>query len=306
MQTMTSKALQILSTLCFISVFFSFGIAQTPMEVAGTATITATSSGNWSASSTWGGDIPLDDDRVLIPSGITVTVDGMIEEEFKSVRIANGAKLQFATDVNTELRTEYLFSGMNGSFEMGNSFDKINPDVTASLVFAWRGGTTEDEDIHRFVPGAVLMGPVRMHGSDKSSWTTLTVHPEAGSDQLILDTNPSGWKVGDKLVVAGTDINDYTSDELVTINNISGNTINLSSPLTKNHLPPAQLTNMVDVHVSNTNHVTIVFFIEHVRPKSKPCEALVTHSRCFSHGRFDPLLFGSLEIEQIFIALTTC
>lgn len=47
-------------------------LSQTPMQVAGTATITATSSGNWSAAATWGGSIPSDDDRVLIPSGITV------------------------------------------------------------------------------------------------------------------------------------------------------------------------------------------------------------------------------------------
>ena len=86
--------------------------AQSPMAVAGIANITAVQSGEWSNSSTWGGTLPANNDRVLIPSGVTVTVDDMISQEFKSVRIDNNGKLQFATDVDTELRTEYLFSGM--------------------------------------------------------------------------------------------------------------------------------------------------------------------------------------------------
>ena len=52
-----------------------------------------------------------------------------------------------------------------------------------------------------------------MHGATKTSWTTLAVHPTAGTTQLSLGTSPSGWQVGDQLAVAGTDINDYTSDE---------------------------------------------------------------------------------------------
>ncbi len=255
---MTSLSFRNLVLVLIISAFAGQGFAQSPLQVAGTATITATTSGNWNSASTWGGSLPSDDDRVLIPSGITVTVDGMISEEFKSVRIGNGGKLQFATNVNTELRTEYLFSSMMGSLEIGTSSNKVSAAVTASLVFAWRGGTSEAEDINRFAPGAVLMGPVRMHGADKTSWTTLAVHPTAGTSQLSLGTTPSGWEAGDKIVIAGTDVNDYTSDELVTISSVSGSNITLSSALTKDHLPPAQLSNKVDVHVSNNSRNIII------------------------------------------------
>jgi len=122
---MTSKLLQNLFILLIINIFVNYGFAQTPMQVAGTATITAASSGNWTSTSTWGGALPSNDDRVLIPSGVTVTVDAMIAQEFKSVRIGDGGKLQFATNVNTELRTEYLFSGMMGSLEIGTSANKV-------------------------------------------------------------------------------------------------------------------------------------------------------------------------------------
>ena len=243
-----------LCLLCCVRLAF----AQSPMQVAGTATITAVTSGNWSATSTWGGSIPSNDDRVLIPNGVTVTVDGIINEEFKSVRIADGGMLEFATEVNTALRTEYLFSSMMGRLEMGTSIDAVKSGVTANLVFTWRGGTTEEEDKNRFAPGAVLMGPVRMYGAEKTSWTTLSTHPSAGTNQLLLSSEPTGWKKGDKLVVAGTNPNDYTSDEMITMDNISGNTVTLSNTLAKDHKPPVQLANLVDVHISNNSRNIII------------------------------------------------
>lgn len=89
--------------LLFVMVFAtcawqSHSFGQSPVQVAGTATVTAATTGNWSAPSTWvGGVIPGDDARVLIPSGVTVTVDGMISQEFKSVRVDNGGKLDSET-----------------------------------------------------------------------------------------------------------------------------------------------------------------------------------------------------------------
>ncbi|WP_299551739.1 G8 domain-containing protein [Seonamhaeicola sp.] len=233
-------------------------LAQTPVQVAGTANKTAVQSGNWSSAATWGGSVPSDLDRVLIPNGITVTVDGMISQEMKSVRIANGGKLQYATNVNTELRTEFLVSEMGGAFEIGTETNKINPNVTASLVFAEKGGTSKAQDKNNFVPGAVFMGPVRMHGADKTSWDALSVQPAAGANQLVLKSAPSGWRVGDKLVVAGTDPNSYTSDEMVTISSISGNTVTLSENLARSHQAPSQIASLVDVHVSNNTRNIII------------------------------------------------
>lgn len=248
------------SKLFVLIAFFTTGFvtAQSPVQVAGTPNKTAVISGDWSNPNTWGGTVPQTNDRVLIPANITVTVDGVISQELKSLRIASQGKLQYATNVNTELRTEFLVSEMGGTLEIGTSTGAINANVMASLVFAWRGGTTKAEDNNRFAPGAVLMGPVRMQGVAKTSWTTLAVQPEAGATQLSLGTTPTGWNVGDQLVVAGTDINDYASDELVTITNISGNVATLSAPLVKSHQAPNELAGMVDVHVSNNTRNIII------------------------------------------------
>ena len=263
---MSIKFLQHLSILFTILICAIDGFAQSPLQVAGTATITATSSGNWSSTSTWGGSLPSNDDRVLIPNGITVTVDGMIAEEFKSVRIDNGGKLEFATNVNTELRTEYLFSGMMGTLEIGNNFNKIATNVEANLVFAERGGTTSSFDPERFAPGAVLMGTTTMHGADKTSWLTLQTHPSAGATQFVLNSAPTGWQLGDKLVVAGTDpitnasissTAEFEKDEVVTITAISGNIVSFTPALVRDHKAPAQASDL-DVHVANLSRNIII------------------------------------------------
>ena len=256
---MTSKSLKNLIILLVINFWAYYGFAQTPMQVAGTATKTAAASGDWSSTSTWGGSLPANEDRVLIPNGITVTVDGMIAEEFKSVRIDNGGKLQFATNVNTELRTEYLFSSMMATLEIGTSTNKVSSNVKANLVFAERGGTTSSFDPERFAPGAVLMGTTTMHGADKTSWLTLQTHPSAGATQFVLSTAPTGWQVGDKLVVAGTDpitnasisnTSEFEKDEVVTISAISGNTVTFTPALVRDHKAPTQASDL-DVHVAN-------------------------------------------------------
>ena len=263
---MMNRLFQSLLILLIISSSVNYAFSQTPMQVAGTATITATTSGNWSSSNTWGGSTPSNDARVLIPNGITVTVDGMISQEFKSVRIDNGGTLKFSTNTNTELRTEYLFSAMSGTLEIGKASDKVSTGVTASLVFAERGGTTSSFDSERYAPGAVLMGPTTMHGADKTSWLALQTHLSTGATQMVLKSAPTGWEVGDKIVVAGTEpitnasinsTNEIGSDEVVTITSISGNTVDFTPALAKDHKAPAQASDL-DVHVANLSRNIVI------------------------------------------------
>ena len=63
---MKSKLFPILLTLFLVICSTNKGFSQTPMQVAGTATKTASVSGNWSSTTTWGGSLPVNDDRVLI------------------------------------------------------------------------------------------------------------------------------------------------------------------------------------------------------------------------------------------------
>ncbi|MEO1259805.1 MAG: G8 domain-containing protein [Bacteroidota bacterium] len=250
LSTNNSLKTALFALVCFAwaTIFIPRLNAQSPVEVAGTANKTAVSSGNWTAPSTWGGTLPTTDARIHIPAGLTITVDTEIATEFKSLKI--DGTLKFATSVNTELRVEYIVSTMMGRLEIGTASDPVATGVTAKLVFADRGGTTPAQDFQRFAPGAVLMGAVEMRGQAKTSWTTLGVHPNAGANSLELSSMPVGWKNGDQLIVAATEIGDPTSDDVVEISSIAGTTIHLTSPLLKSHKAPAEASDL-DVHVAN-------------------------------------------------------
>ncbi|MCG8412952.1 MAG: G8 domain-containing protein [Pseudomonadales bacterium] len=228
--------------------FGSLGFAATPLEVAGSATATAVSSGNWSADTTWGGAVPASGARVLIPTGITVTVDQKITANYKSLRI-DGA-LTFSPDQDTELRAEFVVSSVGGRIEIGTASNPIPAETTARLTFVDLGGTTTAEDPERFAPGAVFIGPTQMHGASKTAFTTLAAQPAAGEQTLSLTGSINGWEVGDQLIVAGTIPGDFTSDEVVTIASIDGNNISLASPLSKAHQAPTAASDLA-VHVAN-------------------------------------------------------
>ena len=68
------------------------------------------------------------------------------------------------------------------------------------------------------------------------------------TNTLNLQTEPTGWLAGDRVVITGTDPIDATSDEVATIQSVSGTTITLTQPLTKNHQSPAA---DLYVHVAN-------------------------------------------------------
>ena len=257
----------LLFTLINFVFFISFQLqltAQNAMQVAGTPTKTAAQSGNWTNAATWGGGLPETDARILIPEGITVTVDSEILTAFKSLRI--DGTLKFATTVNTELRVEYIISTMRSQVEIGTADNPIAPNVKAKIVFAERGGTSPSEDPQRFAPGAMFMGTTSMHGATKTSWLPLQTHPSAGARQITLKSAPTGWQVGDKLVIAGTDpitnasissTDEIGSDEVVTITNIAGNSVSFTPALVRSHTAPAQAPDL-EVHVANLSRNIII------------------------------------------------
>ncbi|MEM9354838.1 MAG: G8 domain-containing protein [Pseudomonadota bacterium] len=221
------------------------------------ATHTVVASGNWSDPNVWqNGTHPTAGARVVIPAGMTLTVDSRIAEELKTIRI--DGTLQFATDVNTELRVDTIVSSPMGCFVMGTASNPIAVDVTARVVFADDGAIDRSVDPNLLSRGAILQGNTTIYGTTKTAWTTLAQQPTTGATQLVLSEAPQGWRPGDELVVAGTDPNDPASDEVVQIASITGSTVTLSSALTKDHVAPQA---GLDVHVAN-NTRNVVFTSE--------------------------------------------
>ncbi|MEM9775743.1 MAG: G8 domain-containing protein, partial [Chloroflexota bacterium] len=199
------------------------------------ASHTAITSGNWSSASTWqNGSIPAAGDTIAIPQDIVVTVDGKVAPKYKSIAI-DGA-LRFATDVNTELWVDTITSSMTGRLEIGTQANPIDANVTARIVFVDNGLIDRNADPKQVGRGAVLSGPVEVVGAQKTHRITAGTFPKAGDSELVLSSVPTGWRVGDQLIITGSQ--GKTSDEVRTITAINGATILLDKPLSLDHVPP--------------------------------------------------------------------
>ena len=211
------------------------------------ATHKVVASGNWSDASTWeNGVLPSDGDRVYIPASTTLTVDGVIEARLYTLRI--DGTLNFATDVNTELRVDTLVGSPSSTFEMGTAENPIDDSVTSQVTIIDTGEIDRVFDPTGISRGIVLHGKVSIHGAAKTSWSTTANAPRAGDTTLTLSSLPSNWDIGDTLVIAGTNA-DATGDEVVTIASIDGATITLDRALEHDHVPPRD---EFEVHVANT------------------------------------------------------
>jgi len=216
-------------------------------------THTAEQDGPWSEASTWGGNLPNDGARVFIPSGVTVEVDGIFNTDLKTVR--PDGTLIFRSDVNTELRVETLIGLMGSHLILGSEGDPIAQGVTARLTFIDDGPIDLGDDPGQIGKGAILMGQVTARGTQKSSFHALASGAFAGSSDLHLEEIPTGWQVGDAVVLTGTDREDPTSEEVRTIAALNGFTVSLDAPLSGNHVAPR--TGLA-VHLANLSRNVIL------------------------------------------------
>lgn len=216
-------------------------------------THTAVSSGAWSDASTWqDGVVPSDGSRVLIPVGVEVAVDRVITASPFSIRV--DGKLSFANTANTELRVDTMIVSHAGSLEIGTAEQPIAPDVTARLVFTDNGPIDRSFDPFGISRGLITHGSVSMYGAEVTSHAELVGPITAGTSLLQLDEVPIGWRVGDQIVIAGTQ-EGQNQDESRTILGILGALV-MVEPLSYEHLTPSPELN---VHVANvTRNVILV------------------------------------------------
>ncbi|MEM9131248.1 MAG: G8 domain-containing protein [Actinomycetota bacterium] len=209
------------------------------------ATHVAVASGGWADPATWnGGAVPAEGARVHIPADVTVTVEGVIAPEIKTVGV--DGTLRFASEVDTELRVDTLVTSPSGTFEMGTPEQPVAPGVTARLVFADDGPIDRAWDPSLLSRGALLHGRTVVQGAEVTHRDVVAAFPRAGDTTVELTSTLQGWNVGDEIVITGTD--GPTSDELRTVAAIAGTTVTLDRPLEADHVPPAA---DLDLYVAN-------------------------------------------------------
>jgi len=208
-------------------------------------THTAERNGPWSDPATWlHGEVPGENANVHIPDGITVTVDGILTRLAHTVRV--DGVLNFATHVDTRLTVDTLVVAPSGRLEIGTPDRPIAPNVQASIAITGRGPIDAAWDPLFFSRGIISHGAVIMQGAEQTPFLELAVPPRAGDTRLVLAAAPVGWRVGERIILAGVDPR-HNQDEIRVIRSIAGNFVEIE-PLAYDHVPPHRA---LQVHVAS-------------------------------------------------------
>lgn len=171
------------------------------------ATHVAIVSGSWQDASTWAnGTVPTDGARVRIPCNCWVT------------NHATTAKLQWihvegVLDVcdhcTTLFRTHTIYIPMLGRMMVGTSSMPIAPDVTAGIEFlsgpeVGLAGDYLPGDWQILSCGLVCHGEFKACGAARTPWVEADATLAANTTQISV-LRDVDWKVGDEVLVAGTD-----------------------------------------------------------------------------------------------------
>ncbi|QEG34710.1 G8 domain-containing protein [Bythopirellula goksoeyrii] len=212
----------------------------------------AIASGNWSDPSNWaGGVVPGNGARVLVPIGVSITVDRVMTARLKTIRV--DGNLSFATNANTQLLVDTMVVGDTGELQIGTAAAPISPNVTARLRFTNDGPIDRNVDPFGIGRGLITHGSVEMVGAEVTSYAEMLGPITAGTTALTLSSAPVGWKFGDQIVIAGTDPS-QNQDEVRTIIGVSGNLV-IVAPLVHDHLPPE---GGLSVHVANLTRNIVI------------------------------------------------
>lgn len=204
-----------------------------------TATDTAAQSGSWQANETWvDGTIPAAGEKVLIPSGVTVT-NHSTTADVLWIHVAG--VLTCCDHCDTQLNVHTLYVPMGGRLDLGS----VGMPRTGKTVVEFTGGEPLPGDWQRLSGGLICHGEFTACGAEKTTWDAVAADVSAGATSLVLANVPFGWKVGDAILIGGTDFiappnpfdlktHKYQSEQRV-ITAIGGRTVSWAEPLIYRH-----------------------------------------------------------------------
>jgi hypothetical protein len=217
------------------------------------ATAKAVISGEWDQPATWeGGVLPGDRAKVLIPAGITVTLDSVQPEMLYTLRI--DGTLTFKTNVNTSLLVDTIVVDPMGTLAMGTSTDPIQPNVEAKIVIADSGPIDVTWDPNQFSRGLISHGTVSIVGDTTTSYAPLARPILKGTQQFNVTGRVKGWTVGDRLIITSTH-SSQNQDEERKIVAIRGNRVTVDQPFAFAHTSPEA---KLPVYVANVSRNAVI------------------------------------------------
>lgn len=222
------------------------GVGATSSPASAGPTFTAVRNGPWSDPATWDSDtVPTDGSTVFIQSGVTVTLDG---ETARLITLDVEGTLRADPQIDAHVTVETLTVATSGRLELGTENAPVQSTVRVTFI------DTGEFDYMGTSRGLMVMGDITVHGQEKTTWTSLAEAPVTGDTTISLQSEPTGWNVGDELMLPG--VNPSTDeDERRTITTIDGTTVTLDSALSHDHAPPRS---NLDAYVLNMTR-TVAF-----------------------------------------------
>lgn len=196
------------------------------------ATHVSINNGSWFNSSTWNvGSVPNVNSKVVIDSGFTVTYDAVSETEINWVRVQG--TLNFSSTINTKLKVTTIVVDPLGHLNIGTTASPVINGITSKIIFSDQGPINISIDPFEFGKGFISHGFTTVNGFYKKSYCAITKTINAGASILKLGETPTGWQIGDQLILPGTygtTAGDYETnvkfhDEILTITSVSGKSI---------------------------------------------------------------------------------
>ncbi|RBP52878.1 G8 domain-containing protein [Arenicella xantha] len=211
----------------------------------------AVNSQDWSNPSTWSsGSVPGTGADVYIPEDISVSYDANSNSKLDVVRI--DGTLSFDRSVNTKIVLQTMITGMKSSLKIGTVNQPIGGNVKSEIIFI-DDAIDKNIDPSQMGHGLVAIGQVDIHGAAKLPYSTLGAPALRGMSSIRLNGDLSTWRVGDDILIVGTNGDTKAEDEIRRIVQISDNgTVSLDSPLDYDHRPPQGYDDL-PLYVANTS-----------------------------------------------------
>lgn len=215
-------------------------------------THTVAQSGSWSDSATWdNGRIPASGANIFIPADTVLTIDGDIAARIKTIRAAG--TLRFDTTRNTTLRVDTIVVEHDGCLEIGTPNQPVPANVRARVVITNDGPIDRIRDPFALGRGILVLGCIELNGAETTHVATLASPLVATAREIVLSQIPINWKVGDRLVIAGT-TSAANQDEVRTIQAINGNRVTVAALSFAHAAPKVGL----EVHVVNLTRNVVI------------------------------------------------
>ncbi|MDB4459082.1 G8 domain-containing protein [bacterium] len=186
----------------------------------------AIKSGNWADPSVWGGTLPYDGARVVVPEGLEILIGAEGTAHLKALNIEGEVRL--SGNVDSNLHVDTLVVNATGALRAGgvNNPVSVDSEVMVTLEAFEDPNATPEERRNSAV--IVAEGALDLHGQPKTGVALLGALPTVGQKELVLVEAPAGWQKGDLIVLGG---NRETREErpAFMIESVNGNRVILNS-----------------------------------------------------------------------------